>query len=308
MYYTDSKIITLNSANATRNNGAYLSNVVFPFQGLVTDDDNMVRAFVSILDSQIPCSFYNINTNNNVILFYVGALYTCTITPGNYTANTLLTAINNYFVSVSLAAAVTFDKLTGQFTFQFPVVSTIYLTYGTQSTTMKDVIGLVQTQSGLFVTPSNPVNVLGVKRISVKSDALHVSSWSSSGFSSGSLLATVPVSVAAFQMITYENPNNLRQLLNTRTLNSIDVEMLDENNNFINFNGIDWSVTLELNIERRFEDVQPPKLFESLRLAHLEELKALEAIKPEVKKLSPDEEELALLEMQPPESLKRLEV
>ena len=186
--YTETKIITLNSANATRNNSTYLSNVLFPFQGILSDDENIQRTYVSVMDAQIPCSFYTIDAQNNTILVYIsGSLYSIVIASGNYNANTLVTAINNWYVANSISASVTFDKLTGKLTFNFPVVSTVYLTYGAQTTTMADVLGLTANISGLSPQLQNPANLLGIKRITVKSDALHVSSYTSNRFSAGSI-------------------------------------------------------------------------------------------------------------------------
>lgn len=264
--YTETKIITLNSANATRNNGTYLSNVLFPFQGILSDDENIVRTYVSVMDAQIPCSFYTIDTYNNTILIYTGGvLYTAVIASGNYNANTLVTAINNWFISQSINAYVYFNKLTGKLMFYFQTVSTIYLTYGTQTTTMADVLGLTAYVTGISPECQNPANLLGVKRITVKSDALHVSSFSSNGFSSGSILATIPVNQAGFNMIAFENTSNMRMVLDTKILNGIDMELVDEKNRYINFNGIDWSLTLALNIERQYEIFVKPKFSDITR-------------------------------------------
>jgi len=40
-------------------------------------------------------------------------------------------------------------------------------------------------------------------------------------------------------------------VLNVKTLSIIDIRIYDENNNLINFNGVDWSIVLQMNIHRR---------------------------------------------------------
>jgi hypothetical protein len=39
-----------------------------------------------------------------------------------------------------------------------------------------------------------------------------------------------------------------------RRINIIDIQILDEYNNYIEFNNIDWSITLQLVIYRKFEE------------------------------------------------------
>ena len=297
MIYTETKIITLNSANATRNNGTYLSNILFPFQGILSDDENIVRTYVSVMDAQIPCSFYTIDTTNNTILIFTNTiLYTAVIASGNYNANTLVIAINDWFVGQSINAYIYFNKINGKFTFYFQTISTVFLTNGTQKTTMDDVLGLTTNTSGLSPELQNPANLLGVKRITIKSDALHVSSFSSSGFSSGSILATIPVNQAGFNMISYENTSNMRMVLDTKILNGIDIELVDEKNQFINFNGIEWSLTLVLNIEREYEILVKPKLSDITKAKELLENKMQVDGEQNITPMTQNEIDLEILE------------
>jgi hypothetical protein len=41
-----------------------------------------------------------------------------------------------------------------------------------------------------------------------------------------------------------------KNIITNKHLESIDIQILDENNNFINFNSIDWSITLCLSCEK----------------------------------------------------------
>jgi hypothetical protein len=43
------------------NNPQYMSNLIFPFAGLLYDDENIIMNKISLVDCQIPRSFYNIN-------------------------------------------------------------------------------------------------------------------------------------------------------------------------------------------------------------------------------------------------------
>ena len=52
-------------------------------------------------------------------------------------------------------------------------------------------------------------------------------------------------------MISFTNQNNLNNcVLNADIVDIIDIQIVDESNNFIDFNNQDWTMTLGLSIER----------------------------------------------------------
>ena len=61
MVYQDNRIITLNSQDGDKLNGTYLSNIHFNVSGLLKDDPNLIRSYVTVLNAQIPVSFYIID-------------------------------------------------------------------------------------------------------------------------------------------------------------------------------------------------------------------------------------------------------
>ncbi len=46
---TDNVIISLNSHYGTKNNGSYLSNVYFPFKGILTDNPLIKKKYLTLL-------------------------------------------------------------------------------------------------------------------------------------------------------------------------------------------------------------------------------------------------------------------
>ena len=83
MSWSDNKLISLNSKFATKLNGSSLSNVVFPFSGILKDETNMKHVYISVMSAQFPVSFYVINSTNNVLKVVSGSTflsYTLTIT------------------------------------------------------------------------------------------------------------------------------------------------------------------------------------------------------------------------------------
>ena len=92
MSWSDNKLIYLNSKFSTKLNGSMLSNVVFPFSGILKNETNMKHVYISMMNAQVPVSFYVINSTNNVLKVVSGTTflgYTLTLTYGNYNLNTL---------------------------------------------------------------------------------------------------------------------------------------------------------------------------------------------------------------------------
>ena len=84
-----------------------------------------------------------------------------------------------------------------------------------------------------------PLNLLGVQKLSIKSEKLAVQTASSVDYSFSNTLVTIPVDVSPFSMISYTSQSDAnKNLLNVRTINEIDIQVYDENNNLVNFNNI----------------------------------------------------------------------
>ena len=249
MVYIDNHLITLNSKYANQLNGSLLSNVVFGFTGLLQDESNIINTFITVSNAQIPVSFYTITSTNSTINYtqpQIGLDLTFTIPVGNYNSTSLISALRNGFQNL---LALSINKLNGKLSFFFDTNTVIEST-----SSMKDILGIEND----FTCVANmtsvlpfPLNLLGVKKISIKSNSLAITSYSSVNFSTSNTLTTIPVDQPAFNMISYVNQSDLNtNILQARTLNTIDISLVDENNNFLDFNNCDWSMTITLSIHR----------------------------------------------------------
>ena len=57
MVYTDNRTIELNSYSGVKKNGTLNSSVDFNFTGLLKDESNIMRSYISIVNAQLPVSF-----------------------------------------------------------------------------------------------------------------------------------------------------------------------------------------------------------------------------------------------------------
>jgi len=171
--YIDNHIITLNSTDATKLNSTYLSNVTFPFKGLLGDESNIVRSYISVLNAQIPVSFYVLDSTNNVLAYfntYNNTTQTLTVPVGNYNANSLVTALNvAAAVYVGYVPVFSFNTTTGCISV---VSSYIWYPNGSQGTTIGDIIGIQSILSNSF-TFTYPLNLLGRNKLFINSSHLN---------------------------------------------------------------------------------------------------------------------------------------
>ena len=67
MVYQDNRIITLNSQDGDKLNGTYLSKIHFSFSGLLKNEKNLIRSYITVLNAQFPVSFYIIDETDNIL-------------------------------------------------------------------------------------------------------------------------------------------------------------------------------------------------------------------------------------------------
>ena len=256
MIYTKNKLITLNSKYGIQNNGTYKSNLLFNFKNLLSDEQHILKSEVIVLNAQIPVSFYVINDYNNVLTISGSGILTTTITidTGNYNANTLISELKSQFLTSGVVfSSIKLNKNSGKLVF-----TALLFTNYSFSGSMLDVLGTtssVESNSNVYRC-IYPLNLLGTERLSIKSEKLAVQSVSSLDYSFSNTLITIPVDVSPFSMISYHSQSDVnKNILNVRSINEIDIQIYDEDNNLVNFNNLDWNMTLvittEINVDHR---------------------------------------------------------
>jgi hypothetical protein len=118
-------------------------------------------------------------------------------------------------------------------------------------------IGLVTTTTYTItantLTFPNLFNVINPKKLKIYSSNMAIDSYDSVGNSTTNLIETISVNAAPFGLILYNNLDNTYGHLKTSYLSSIDIQIRDELGNFVNFNNIDWTMTLVLIIYKKLD-------------------------------------------------------
>ena len=250
MVYQDNRIITLNSQDGEKVNGTYLSNINFNFSGLLSDDINIIRTYITVLNAQFPVSFYIIDDTDNVLNYTQDSVSkTITIPIGNYNGNQMVTILNTEFTNNGSGITTSLNSNSGILNF----LISDGLSYSFLSTsTIKSILGFSSDiTSTTLITMPYQLNLLGKKKIFINSNHLRNNAVSSKSLSNVQTIATIPVDQPPYSMVNYTSVSDLEKIiLFNRTLDVLDIQIVDEENKYINFQNIDWSITLCLTIEK----------------------------------------------------------
>ena len=301
MVFSDNQLITLSSRDGIKNNGTYLSDMVFNFKGILKEENNIVRCFIRVLNAQIPVSFYTLDDSNNILAYKVTSSSTIkiiAIANGNYNATTYIAKLTSFFIANGDPISVSYNSLTGKLTFA-STISYTYYNKGVNGCTMGDVIGIGTTSIvGTVKTCPYPLNLLNKTKLFIQSNSLFNVAYTSYNLGFTTTIAAIPVNQPPYNLINYVSLSESdKVIIHNTVLNSIDIQILDETDNFINFNNIDWSMTLCLTVEREDQKkIHIENFSEYMQLTGLSGSDKYGVDLPLRKELTQDEKDLELLE------------
>ena len=289
-----SRLVSLNSRFATKFlNGDKNSSVIFDFNNISPKSIDTLYHTIAIQSAEIPASYYNINGNNNIINITdsVGTTESITITEGNYNADTFKTEFELKFNAASFAGNVNLDynTITGKYSLLSATIGTD-LTVNLITTTCRLPLGISLDATGTLVFPysappsnfTQPADFLGITKIKMNSDSLAGGNFDSNRLNTTTLVDTLSATATPFGLIIYNNLGR-ETFVKTKRIDEIDIQLLDQNNNFIDFNGINWCMTLLINTHRRQKfSKQDGTILNDKYVATLKALKKTESLTEEL--------------------------
>lgn len=99
--------------------------------------------------------------------------------------------------------------------------------------------------SGNIIEILFPANFLGSKNLYLKFPNVILENYNTTNKDYITLL-TIPVNVPPFGFISYENKTNSKNLIKNQQLDNLDIQICDDDNNLIDFNNLQWTITLEI--------------------------------------------------------------
>lgn len=244
----DSIQIYIDSENASR----YISNTNWcEFNIPQLAIDSQYHFALSVVNASIPYSFYNVNSNNNIIQWiedpYISFIpHQYTITEGNYTITQLISHLNTLLAPLVL----NYNSITNKITFTHPTAQFAF--YNTNNTCF-ELLGLSSKNQfssvGRVLVSDLVCNLFTIRSICVCSN-FRTSNFHSNRHHMNSVLCNIPVNSNINSVILYENTNNFRNNLFMSNVDELHIKLLDQNANIINLNGCNWNMTLQFDIFR----------------------------------------------------------
>jgi hypothetical protein len=239
--------IHLNSKYAKSYNNVNYSDVDFETNLIQVDDRYSIH--LSVINASIPYSFYNINSTNNKITYQELTSPTPTgltlyIDRGNYTAYQLATYLSQNLPNTT----VSYNSIINKFTFSNSVND---FKIFTQFSTCQDLLGisrndLYNTSIGKSLTLAGQINLTQNQMIKIETN---FNSGSISNLNSNDMriLCSFPVSNVPYSLITYTNNDKYKIDLNNNVFNSINIKLLNQDEEPLELNQQFFSLTLQLD-------------------------------------------------------------
>ena len=175
---------------------------------------NGTIGYVSLNELTIPNTNYNINTSNNTLILTdkTGVNVPFTITPGNYTVSTFMTALNAQLQACATVSfksiVVTYSDTTNLFTFTH---SSSYFIRIVSTSTMNSVIGFETGEINTTIVPTTISTTVNIVTDQITITALNNTlnfSYDGTTYSVASVLATRTCSdQAALMTLTFSVKN-----------------------------------------------------------------------------------------------------
>jgi hypothetical protein len=239
---TKTKIFNIGSYNAIKNNGTYNSNITINLPLLINKSDEAIQnIYFSVLHAEIPNSFYLVNNTNNKLI--INSI-TYTITNGNYNGNSLLLAIKNILpTTFNITYNVNTLKYTFTNTSDFTISKSSTINKLIGGNTLADITSISNT-----LTMPNVINLLPIPRINIRSPQLNFGNYNQSD-GSGDVFLSVQNSAGLGSMNLYYNLTTTRYIFENNSLQKLEIRITDDYNNELDFNGLDYYLTLQFDID-----------------------------------------------------------
>jgi len=242
MEHVESLQIYLNSKYATETVGGNTANCVYYLPVIEIPDGHHI--YLSLQNASIPYSFYSITANDNTFSWglVAGAVNTYYIEPGNYNITQLIDVLK---LAMGVDYTITYSSITSKLLITH--ASSNFIIY---AGTFNHIIGFSESTNTTSVANilygRDCVNLNQIRAINVEVNFPTYNINVAQAYNQN-IMATIPVYVAPFSIITYQNPNNFRTNLYVNKLDQIQIRLLDNQSRLIDLNGINYQMTLQLD-------------------------------------------------------------
>ena len=251
--------ISLLSSDYTMLNNTIGSYMSFELYKPIIIDSN-VETWLKIESFKFTNSMYNVSIYSNIFYFGLAAssyaVQSVVITRSNYDITSLLVALNN----IGNGFVFVYDSKTMKITISNS--QNFYLYNSTYN--MLKILGFtnkVQISASNALTSTNIINLIGSQMLYLSLPNLSLNSYgvkNSANKASKSNVASIPV--ISIQGDTQTYVSDLMHKINDKIITFIEVRIVDENGNEVNFNGVDWFLNVSFIFSYKKEYRKPTYL------------------------------------------------
>ena len=251
--------ISLLSSDYTMLNNTIGSYMSFELYKPIIIDSN-VETWLKIESFKFTNSIYNVSIYSNIFYFGLAssayAVQSVVITRSNYDINSLIIALNE----IGYGFTFLYDSKTMKIT----ITNTVNFNLFNATYNMLKILGFpnVNQVSVLkTLTSSNIINLIGSQMLYLSLPNLSLNSYgvkNSINKTSKSNVASIPVTSIQGDTQTYSS--DLMHKINDKIITFIEVRIIDENGNEVNFNGVDWFLNVSFIFSYKKEYRKPTYL------------------------------------------------
>ena len=203
--------------------------------------------YLSLQSAFIPYSFYNVdNTNNKLVLEIDTIEISFTIPVGNYNAYQLQTTLNTFMVGLVFVYNIITNKFTITYTADFSI---------SETSSCLRILGIKKNLTSIshIIISDGIVNLLNKMCICLHSNLQTGNISTNDDKFDFTIIGSIPVNVQPYSLISYTNMSNAKSCLYTNNLSYIKFQLKDQDGNFIDLNGCDWSCVIQLDVYKFVE-------------------------------------------------------
>ena len=224
------------------------------------------RIILGLTNMTMPNSMFNITSNNNKIIVS-GISYT--ISEGNYSAESLATAVDTAFGGVG---SVAFDGTNNNNKYIFTFASAKTIDEGTTLTRQLGLSGQIPTASATSYSATGICDLGGTTNIYIRLRNLTMNNIDSRG-QTNNIIASIVNNTNYGGYIFFVPPEVLYYQITEQNISHLDIELTDQEGKLLEMNGANFNLTLTIHYVKQRESVFRNSLLREIRESYKPQIK-----------------------------------
>jgi hypothetical protein len=228
-------------------------------KGFIEISNQNQKIRITLLDALIPRNFWSItSTNRTFILNINGTLYNINLPLGFWNVNQLATQLKTLLETAngSYNWTILYNQNINYFIFSFTTSGSSNVSFIFSSNDCADFLGFSNNTTNIFIgnilTSVKGINLQGENciyiRTNISNEIPNIEYSQQGNFSVSNILARIPISVAPFQNIIYQDYSNTYSVISEQNyIDNITITITDRFQSIIDLQ-TEWSFSLKIEI------------------------------------------------------------